>query len=246
MVGEVPDPVAWQATVANTAADIRAGRFEKVVLARTLRLQAGSPFDAAGALRALRVAYPSAYVFAVASGARCFLGATPELLVRLTGRDVEATCLAGSIGRGATAEEDERLARRLLDSAKDQVEHRIVVRAIQGALAAVCDDLLVGAGPPRLLRVANVQHLYTPVRGRLAGDRSVLELVERPGLVRRAGRLGRPGGRGVRGRHPLRPAGGRRGDALRRLRHRGRLRPGRGVRGNRAEVPADAGGAGED
>ena len=179
MVGEVPDPVAWQATVANTAADIRAGRFEKVVLARTLRLQAGSPFDAAGALRALRVAYPSAYVFAVASGARCFLGATPELLVRLTGRDVEATCLAGSIGRGATAEEDERLARRLLDSAKDQVEHRIVVRAIQGALAAVCDDLLVGAGPPRLLRVANVQHLYTPVRGRLAGDRCVLDLVER-------------------------------------------------------------------
>ncbi len=179
VVGKVPDPAAWRATVAGTASDIRAGRFEKVVLARTLRLQADSPFDAEVALRALRVAYPSAYVFAVASGSRCFLGATPELLVRLTGRDVEVTCLAGSIGRGATAEEDERLARRLLDSVKDQVEHQIVVRAIQGALAAVCDDLLVGAGPPQLMRVANVQHLYTPVRGRLAGDRSVLDLLER-------------------------------------------------------------------
>jgi isochorismate synthase len=175
---EFPSPDQWKAMVARAAADVRAGRFEKVVLARQLAVHAGAAFDPAAALRSLRAAYPSAYVFAVATNGRCFLGATPELLVRLDGRDVEATCLAGSIARGASAAEDERLARALLASAKDQVEHRIVVRSIQEALAPVCDDV-VSEAAPRLLRVANVQHLYTPVRGRLAGDRCVLDLVER-------------------------------------------------------------------
>lgn len=176
---DLPSAEDWQASVRVTAADVRAGQFEKVVLARTLQVRADTPFDQASALRALRTAYPSAYIFAVAVRNHCFLGATPELLVQLRGRDVATTCLAGSTARGATPGEDERLARVLLESTKNRVEHQIVVRYIQEALAPLCDELQANAAAPRLMRVRNVQHLYTPVRGRLNADRSILDLIAR-------------------------------------------------------------------
>lgn len=177
---EAPAAGQWKGAVTATAADVRAGHFEKVVLARTLRLRPadGAPFDMATALARLRTAYPSAHIFAVAGRGRCFLGATPELLVRLRGRDVEAMCLAGTTARGASAQEDAALAGALLESAKNRIEHAVVVRSVQEALTPVCDDVISDAAP-RIMRVANVQHLYTPVRGRLAGERGVLDLVER-------------------------------------------------------------------
>ena len=74
-------------------------------------------------------------VFAVARGAgrRVFLGASPERLVRVDGRTVRATSLAGSIARGSGPEEDARRAAELMASAKDREEHDIVVRALTSA-----------------------------------------------------------------------------------------------------------------
>lgn len=175
---ETPSREQWECQVAAVARDIRAGQFEKVVLARRLAARAKAPFDVTQALGQLRESYPAAFVFAFGSGPSTFLGATPELLIRREGREIEATSLAGSAPRGRTAAEDEALANALLASAKDHVEHAIVARAIQEALAPLCDDLIAGPAP-RLMRVRNVQHLYTPVRGRLTGTHSILELVER-------------------------------------------------------------------
>jgi isochorismate synthase len=167
----------WKAAVARIATEIRAGRYVKAVLARRVRARLGEPADIATALRRLRAGYPSATVFAVSLGDRCFLGATPELLVRLDSGRLEAACVAGSATRGVTQAEDEQLARALLASAKERSEHAVVVRCILDALAELCDDLR--ADPmPRLLKVRNVQHLFTSVRGRVCGDRDVLDLVE--------------------------------------------------------------------
>jgi isochorismate synthase len=167
---ELPGAEPWKATVAAAAADVRAGRFEKVVLARELRLWAAEAFDAASVLRRLRTTNPSATIFAIAMSDRCFLGATPELLVRLADREVEAVCLAGSIARGVTEAEEERLARALLASAKDRAEHEV---------AAVCDDVARAPATPWVVRSESVQHLATPLTGRLAIDACVLDLVER-------------------------------------------------------------------
>lgn len=177
-VTETPIANTWQAAVARTAAEIRDGRFAKVVLARRVDVRTAAPVAPATALRHLRATYPSSYVFAVETPEQCFLGATPERLIRLDGRQVHTACLAGSIARGATMEEDARLAQMLLASAKDRAEHHIVVRAIEEALTAVCDEVFADA-TPQLLKVRNVQHLYTPIRGRLATDRDILDLVER-------------------------------------------------------------------
>lgn len=175
---ETPSRSTWEGQVAAVTREIRAGRYDKVVLARRVTARGDSAFDAARALHELRASYPAAFVFAISSGQSSFLGASPELLIRRQGLDIEATSLAGSAPRGATAVEDRELAAALLASAKDHVEHAVVARAIQEALAPLCDDLF--ADPtPRLMQVRNVHHLYTPVLGRLNRARSVLELVER-------------------------------------------------------------------
>jgi len=174
---------AWQGAVAETARQIREGRYEKVVLARQVRLHSPQPFGAAATLAWLRDRYPSAFLFAVglpeATGDEAlFLGATPERLVRLEGELLETSVLAGSTRRGATPEEDRTLGESLLASAKDRHEHQVVATMLQEALAPLCRRLDIAA-MPSLLRLANVQHLHTPVRGLLAGGHSILDLVAR-------------------------------------------------------------------
>ncbi len=175
---EVPPPAVWKGAVATAAADVRSGRFEKIVLARELRLRVSEPFCPVDVLSRLRAANPRAMVFAFSIGDQCFLGATPELLVRLENRTVTAHCLAGSIGIGATEDETQALARRLLSSAKDRVEHEVVVRSTEAALSAVCHDVSRASGTPWVVRSGSVQHLATPLTGRLRNGRGVLELVD--------------------------------------------------------------------
>jgi isochorismate synthase len=171
-------PGVWRATVADAVAAIRAGAMEKVVLAREVRARSAAPFDPAAALNALRQDYPDTFVFAVARGGRTFLGASPERLVSLQGDTVAASALAGTIGRGATPDEDAALGAALLASAKDRHEHAVVVRTIKASLAEVCSDVHAPA-EPALMKVRNVQHLFTPVTGHIAADRGVLDLVAR-------------------------------------------------------------------
>jgi isochorismate synthase len=175
---EVPDAATWQATVARAAAAIRGGALEKVVLARELRARADEPFDVGEAVRRLRAAYPSCWVFAFWRGDRAFVGATPERLVRLAGREVAAAVLAGSIARGDSPAEDARQGERLRASAKDRAEHAVVARALREGLGELC-DAVEGPAEPALLTVSNVHHLHTPLTARLRDGRTLLELVAR-------------------------------------------------------------------
>lgn len=175
---DVPSKERWLAAVRETAAAIRGGLLDKVVLARSARLVSPTGFDLEGALRYLQVRYPECYVFAVGRGDDCFLGATPERIVHKNNGRVQVACMAGSIGRGATPEEDERLGRWLLADPKNTEEHRVVLRSILDALAPVCTDV-VAAPRTGLRKLANVQHLYTPVTARVKADVDVLALVSR-------------------------------------------------------------------
>ncbi len=130
----------WKTIVAGLARQMRAGRVEKVVLARECQLTAEQPFDLVGALDRLRSRFPSCFVFAIGRGRQCFMGATPERLVRLRDGMVSTMCLAGSIARGATEDEDRRLGEALLNSQKDRAEHEVVVRTLGGMLGELCND----------------------------------------------------------------------------------------------------------
>ncbi len=165
----------WQETVADVVGEIHSGAIRKLVLARQVRAQAGDPGPA---LRRLRTRYSGCTVFAFTRDASCFLGATPERLVRLDGRDVRIDCLAGSAPRGAGESADRALAEALLNDEKERLEHALVVDSLRETLQPLCSAIDVPERP-RLLRMPNVQHLHTPVAGTLSDDRHVLDLVAR-------------------------------------------------------------------
>ena len=104
-----------------------------------------------------------------------FLGSTPELLVRVEGQTVTSGALGGSAPRGADDEEDRVLGDSLLASAKNLEEHEYVVSAVRSALGSVAGPLY-SVERPRLMRLPEAQHLYTPVQGRLRERRSALEV----------------------------------------------------------------------
>ncbi|WP_240512013.1 isochorismate synthase [Paludifilum halophilum] len=172
------DPEAWKRSVAETAREIREGVMEKVVLARQLRVEASGRLAPASILKRLQEQQTDCFLFAVERGASCFLGASPERLVRRNGKRFLSTCLAGSIRRGSSPEEDERLGQELLSDGKNRVEHEVVVHMIREAFRTGCDAVEVPEEPV-LYKAGYIQHLYTPVTGRARPGTTLLSMVKR-------------------------------------------------------------------
>ncbi len=154
---------AWERAVATAVDAIKTGQLSKVVLALELHVTATQDIDARVLLTRLADRYPDCYTFSCAG----LVGATPELYIRRTGRQIHSLVLAGTMPRGGTPKQDEALGNALLASAKDQGEHQYVVADVRAALQPLCADLRVD-DHPFLLRLANVQHLATEVYGELA------------------------------------------------------------------------------
>ncbi|MDQ3957990.1 MAG: isochorismate synthase [Actinomycetota bacterium] len=169
--GSTIGEVAWLEEVADAVTRIERGPLEKVVLARDVLVWSEEPFDVPVLLRRLAARFPGCFTFSCAG----LVGATPELLVSRRGREVSSLVLAGSVARSADEDEDARLAHGMMTSEKNLVEHRLAVESLVGPLEKVCAGLHVDAAPS-LLRLANVQHLATHVRGTLAENLTALEL----------------------------------------------------------------------
>jgi salicylate biosynthesis isochorismate synthase/menaquinone-specific isochorismate synthase len=168
-------PSHYEEAVARAVQRIRAGEFEKIVLARDVEVHAPLDHDVGAVLGLLREAFASCYVFAVGRGDAAFVAASPELLVRRDGQRASTVALAGSARRSADPSIDDHLGEQLLHSEKDREENEIVVRRIARALRP--HSVWVTAAPePALVRVANIQHLATPIRAQLAAPLSAVEL----------------------------------------------------------------------
>jgi salicylate biosynthesis isochorismate synthase/menaquinone-specific isochorismate synthase len=165
-VTPVRNPVAWTAAVGSASARLRAGDAAKVVLAREVLARGDGVVSAAMVARSLRAAYPSCFTYLITGAdGTAFAGASPELLIRRSGRRAFSQPMAGSVARGATEAEDERLARELEESSKDAVEHRIVSDFVVDALRPFAQS--VSARPPEVVRFTNIQHLATSVSAEL-------------------------------------------------------------------------------
>lgn len=169
---------AYRSLVEKALGAIAEGDLEKVVVARSCTVVGSRPFQTLGVLRSLRALHPSCTIFALARGPVTFLGATPERLVRLEKGLVQVDAVAGTAPRGRTPQQDRRLARQLVESKKDQEEHAVVVRCILEALAPHCSALQAPESPG-LLQTDGIQHLHTPIQGRLRDPSrtTVLDLV---------------------------------------------------------------------
>jgi menaquinone-specific isochorismate synthase len=134
----------------------------KVVLAREVTVLADQPLRPVEVARRLRLSHPSCMVFSVDG----FVGASPELLVERGGDRIRCHPLAGTAARPGPRAADHELGHRMLSSVKERQEHRLVVEAVSGALAPLCDELDVPA-VPALVTLGTLAHLGTVIEGRL-------------------------------------------------------------------------------
>jgi isochorismate synthase len=166
-VTAVPPRESYASAVDAALDRLRDGGLDKVVLARTMEVDAGRALDPRRLVHRLRAVDPDCFAFAAPTGTGSILvGASPELLVSRHGSEVRANPLAGSAPRAGDPDEDRANAEALGSSAKDRQEHAIVVEAVFAALHPLCTELHHDADPV-LLPTANVWHLSTRFRGRL-------------------------------------------------------------------------------
>lgn len=168
----------WEEMLKRAIALFKEGELSKVVLSRVCELRFRQNVNIVQALTYLNRIYADCYRFVFEPQPHhAFFGASPELLVNLDGLCMTTMGLAGSEPRGATPAEDDVLGQQLLTSAKDRHEHQLVVDAIRRRLQPLCSKLTI-AETPQLLKLSNIQHLYTPVQGALRQPQSILALLE--------------------------------------------------------------------
>ncbi len=154
---------AWKSRVSTAVERINSGALDKVVLARDFTGRSKTDIEPREILKKLAKEYPSTWSFAVAG----LVGATPELLLRLTRKMVTSRVLAGTISKTGDDERDLALAASLARSSKDLEEHIYAVQSVAAALEPFCTSTNVPESP-FVLHLANVMHLATDVTGALA------------------------------------------------------------------------------
>jgi anthranilate synthase component 1 len=127
--------------------------------------------DTLGFYRALREVNPSPYMYLLAHDDLTVVGASPETLVSVRGREVMANPIAGTCSRGTSPVEDRRLAGEMLADEKERAEHTMLVDLARNDVRRVSE-----AGSVRVeefmnvLKYSHVQHIESTVTGRLAAD----------------------------------------------------------------------------
>jgi isochorismate synthase len=174
-IESVRPPSHFEDAVAAAVERIRTGEIEKVVLARELLLRAPAAYEIAAVFGAMRELFPACFCFCCGTPEGAFLAPSPELLIRRSGASASTVALAGSARRSADPAVDDHIGERLLQSDKDRAEHEIVVRRIVRRLQAHA-VWVEPASEPGLVKIANIQHLATPIHAQLADPRSAVEL----------------------------------------------------------------------
>jgi len=153
---------------------IAAGDIFQVVLSQ--RLDFIPPAEPFQIYRALRTVNPSPYMFFLKLDDMHVLGASPEMLVRVTGRKLEYRPIAGTHKRGADAAEDERLTEQLRSDEKERAEHVMLVDLGRNDLGRVSE---YGSVKVRDLmyveKYSHVMHLVSALEGELRGDLDALD-----------------------------------------------------------------------
>jgi menaquinone-specific isochorismate synthase len=169
---------AWEQIIESATQRMRDTALDKVVLSRVCEIRFEQRVDVDSALDYLNGQYADCYRFLFEPRPfHAFFGATPELLADVDGHSLTTMSMASSIRRGSSALEDERLANQLMTDPKERYEHELVVKALKKRLAGFSESLEIPA-QPSVVKLSNIQHLYTPIRGKLDRPDGVLPLVE--------------------------------------------------------------------
>jgi anthranilate synthase component I len=179
----VPEPVSnlseekYYANVEIAKSHIQAGDIFQTVLSQRFAMKIScDPFDV---YRALRFINPSPYMFFLRMDNLHFVGASPEMLVKVRNGRVEYGPIAGTRPRGNTPEEDARLSEELISDEKERAEHVMLVDLGRNDLGRVCKfgsvkvtDLM------RIEKYSHVMHLVSSVEGELRDDLNCFDALE--------------------------------------------------------------------
>jgi anthranilate synthase component I len=156
----------FEAVVQRIVEYIYAGDAFQVVPSQ--RWSAPVPVEAFSIYRGLRAVNPSPYMYFLDFGDFQVAGASPEPLLTVTGRHVSTKPIAGTRPRGASPEEDRRIARELLADEKERAEHVMLVDLGRNDLGRVCEYGTVTVD--ELMEIesySHVMHIVSSVSGTL-------------------------------------------------------------------------------
>jgi anthranilate synthase component 1 len=172
---EPSEPPEWTSNVGNegyargveVAKDyIRAGDIYQVVPSQ--RWSAAAPVEAFSIYRGLRAVNPSPYMYFLDFGDFQIAGASPEVLVTVSGRKVLQRPIAGTRPRGSTLDEDKRLADSLLADEKERAEHVMLVDLARNDLGRVSEYGSVHVDELMAIEsYSHVMHIVSEVSGTL-------------------------------------------------------------------------------
>ena len=168
---------AYMSAVRRLKEHIRAGDIFQCVLSDQFRARV-RPGDLA-LYRALRAANPSPYHFLLRDGAQSFVGASPERLVKVEGRRVLYSPIAGTRPRSRSRARDLRLEAALRRSPKERAEHLMLVDLGRNDVGRVCEPGSVRVS--RLMdvrRFSRVMHLVSEIEGRLERGKTAWDALE--------------------------------------------------------------------
>lgn len=164
---------SYLAAVTAARDAVRRGDITKAVIARDIIVEASQAIDLQALLKRLKASFGSSYRYSIDG----LVGASPELLIERIGDEIRSLPLAGTCPRTGDPPADARLAAELRASAKNQIEHRVVIDMVHDTLLPWC-SYLDWQPEPDVIAVANVQHLGTRIEGRLSQPLpSVVDLV---------------------------------------------------------------------
>jgi anthranilate synthase component I len=159
----------YLAAVRKAKQYIRAGDIFQVVLSQ--RFSAKTKADPFDIYRELRAVNPSPYLFFLQMNDVAIVGSSPEMLVKVQGRDVFYRPIAGTLPRGKDEAEDQRLEKQLLASEKERAEHIMLVDLGRNDLGRVCEYGSVKVEQLMTVeRFSHVMHIVSSLRGRLRDD----------------------------------------------------------------------------
>lgn len=155
---------------------IASDKLTKIVVAHALEIKLEENFNIIKSLTNLRDNHPDCYIFCVGNEKEeYFLGASPERLLSIQDRQLVTDALAGSAPRGKNDYDDSILGENLLHSEKEKREHQFVSDYIFEKLS------IMGLSPKRaslqLLKLSNIQHLWTPIYAEIREECNPLEII---------------------------------------------------------------------
>lgn len=167
----------FEAAVGKCVEYIRAGDIFQVVFSQRLEVPIRvHPFEI---YRTLRVVNPSPFMFYVRTPSVTLVGSSPEIMVRAQNGVVTTRPLAGTRRRGATEEEDDRLAEELLADAKERAEHVMLVDLGRNDVGRVARYRSVKLSDVMTIeRYSHVMHITSNVTGELAPGRTAFDALE--------------------------------------------------------------------